>query len=419
MSTSTSLSDPPVQAVFSICASADVSLITLAACAEVPGSVFAGEFAEYFSIARRPQLSQTVKAATGCVALIDCDRDPEQALHTMEQLRTLLLRNLSVIAYSTYMDADYLLRAMRAGCNEFLKKPATAAALQEPLFRFRNAHIAEAGGQPKQGRILSFYGAKGGTGTTILAVHLANSLVRRHRKRTLLIDHHHELGHVALYLGLKDSRYHFDELVRNADRLDGNLLNGFVTRHTSGLEILASADACAADYKYTAEDVQTVLSFLRTQYDFVIVDSSVHYKDIVPCIQQASDEVYVVSTPDVAALRDLARRVEHFSLTDPQSEKLRIIINRSTSDDAVSTEQIEAAVRFPVWMAIPNSYGELLRAINAGEPIPPQQRSPFPQQLNKWAEKVLSVTDAVVEQPERRRRLAFWRTKPGLLTERT
>jgi pilus assembly protein CpaE len=403
--------DQAVQAVFSVCASPDVSAAAMAACPEVPGSVFAGEFNDYFSGERRPQISQALKAATGCVALVDCDRDPELALQTMERLRSLMLRNLSVVAYATRMEADYLLRAMRNGCNEFLTKPANTGALEEALTRFKSAHVDEAGGQPNAARVISFFGAKGGAGTTTLAVHLANNLVRRHRKRTLLIDHHHELGHISLYLGLKGGQYHFDELIRNSDRLDGNLLNGFVTRHTGGLEILASPDACAADYKATPEEIQSVISFLRTQYDFVIIDSSMDYKDIVPAMQQSSDEVYLVSTPDVASLRDLARRVEHLRLTDPASEKLRIVINRSTSDDAVTAEQIEAAVRFPVWMAIPNNYADLVRAINSGEPIPPQHRSTFAQQINKWAEKILAVTAAPIDIPVAKKGFALFRSK--------
>ena len=322
------------------------------------------------------------------------------------------LRNLSVVGLATRMDAPYLLRAMRAGCNEFLSKPADPADLREALLRFQNARVAEAAGQPSAGRIVSFFGAKGGVGTTTLAVHLASNLVRRHRRRTLLIDHHHELGHAALYLGIENSQYHFDELVRNADRLDADLLAGFVSRHPSGLEVLASPDICALDHASGPAEIRLVLNFLRTQYDYVLIDSSMSYRESVPPILHASDEVCLISTPDVAALRDLTRRVEHLSLTEAITGKLRIIINRSTSDDAVTAEQIEAAVRFPVLIAIPNNYAELLRAINAGEPIAPQHRSAFALQIGRWAEKLVSVTATHAEQPGApKRSFAFWRAK--------
>jgi pilus assembly protein CpaE len=121
----------------------------------------------------------------------------------------------------------------------------------------------------------------------------------------------------------------------------------------------------------------------------------------------------MISTPDVGALRDLSRRIEHLSLTDAMARKIRIIINRSTSSDAVSVEEVEKLVRFPVSIAIPNNYVELVRAINAGVPIPPGQRSGFSQQFAKWSSKL----EVGILEPELGKEtkglLNFLRKKPG------
>jgi len=398
-------------ALFSICATPDVVSAALTASSEISGSEFVGEFHDYFTPDRRPQLSATIKASNMCVAVVDCDRDPEMAISTMERLRTMQLPNLSIVAFSTQMEASYLLRAMRAGCNEFLNKPADAGALRDALMRFEASHAVKIPRKESLGRVICFYGAKGGVGTTTLAVHVANNLVRRHRKRTLLIDHQHELGHVALYLGMKDSHYHFDELVLNADRLDTALLQGFVSRHPSGLEVLTSHDSCAPDHKSSPEEIELVLNFLRTQYEYVIIDSNMSYKAIVKPMLRGCDEVCLVSTPDVAALRDLARRIEHLSLDDETARKLRIVINRSTSNDAVTAEQIEAAVKSPVWISIPNAYSDLVSAINAGEPIRADHRSPFASQISKWALKLIDSGAPRAEQPgAQKKKFSFWRT---------
>lgn len=412
MPNSTLQFDHTAQAVFSVCASPDIADAAVAACEGLVGSSFVGEFHEYFNGERRPQFSPGLKSASSTVALVDCDPDPELALETMERLRSASLKNVSIVAFSSKVDANYLLSAMRAGCNEFLHKPAAAPALSAALQRFLSAGLADLAGHRRSGRVLCFYGAKGGVGTTTLAVHLASNLVRRHQKRTLLIDHHHELGHVALYLGLEVSPYHFSKLIDNVDRLDADLLEGFVVKHSSGLEILASPDGCAPEHTSAAEQVQLVLNFLRTQYDYIIIDSSMSYNDLIPPILQASNEVILVSTPDVASLRDLSRRVEHLSLMESTNTKLRIVINRSTSDDAVTGDQIETALRFPVWTAIPNNYAELLRSINAGEPISPQNRSPFAQQINKWTDKLISVSAVEADAPVAvKKRFGFWPTR--------
>jgi pilus assembly protein CpaE len=396
------------QAVFSVCATHEVVVAGTDAVAATAGSLFAGEFHDYITADRRPQFAPIMKDAPGCVALIDCDRNPELALETMERLQEIFLSKLNIVAISSQMDSGLLLRAMRAGCNDVLSKPVDVKQLATVLVRFQNRHIVGSLVHQGVGRIISFFGAKGGVGTTTLAVHLAMHLVRRHHKRTLLIDHRHELGHVALYLGLRETQYFFGELIRNVDRLDADLLNGLVTKHVSGLEVLASPDTCAPPHKGAPEEIERVMKFLQRQYDYILIDSSVEYKEALLALLHCSDEVCMISTPDLAALRDLARHVEHLSLSDSVTGKLRIIINRSTSNDAVSPEEIEKLVRFPVAIAIPNNYADLIRAINAGEPISPQQRSAFAQQIGKWASK-LQAGDASSEQVKPARKLfSLW-----------
>jgi pilus assembly protein CpaE len=279
---------------------------------------------------------------------------------------------------------------MRNGCTEFLTKPIDAVDLTASLNRFHASMAIDPHAQSGTGRVLVFFGAKGGVGTTMLAVHLATHLVRQHGKKVLLIDHKHQLGHVALYLGLKDTQYHFDELLRNADRLDSELLNGFVVRHRSGLDIIASPELSGGPHEAKPEELERVMDFLRREYDYVLIDSSVAYQDSKASLIDQADEVYIVSTPDVASLRDLARLVENLSLSESATNKLRLVVNRSTATDSVTSEQIEKAVRFPITIAIPNNYFELLRAINDGEPIPPQRRSEFNQRMTRWANQIVS-----------------------------
>jgi pilus assembly protein CpaE len=233
--------------------------------------------------------------------------------------------------------------------------------------------------------------------------------VRQHGKKTLLIDHKHQLGHVALYLGLKDTQYHFDELLRNADRLDAELLNGFVVRHRSGLDVIASPEMSGSPHETKPEELERVMDFLRREYDYVLIDSSVAYQESKNSIIDQADEVYIVSTPDVASLRDLARLVENLSLSASTTNKLRLLVNRSTATDSVTAEQIEKAVRFPITIAIPNNYFELLRAINDGEPIPPERRSEFNQRMAQWASLVVNGMSGAKPMAQKKGFLSFLR----------
>lgn len=395
-------------ATFTVCADSELSSIAISAPSYVSGIEFAGEFHDYITAKRRPHFPAAIKQADSCVAFIDFDRHPEHAIETADALRSQHSPSIISVAVSSRMDADLLLRAMRAGCSEFLEKPVVAARFQETLQQIQSRLFYSHVPSGKRGQVVTLMGAKGGAGTTTLAVHVGTYLVKKHAKKTLLIDHHHQLGHVCLYLGMKESNYHFDELIRNVERLDSDLLKGFVVKHSSGLEVLASSDICAAHYRSSREQIEQVLDFLREEYDFILIDSSMDYEEITESMIQLSDEVALISTPDVAALRDLARHVENQRLSEIAAQKLRIVINRCTSSDSIGAEQIEKAVRFPIHITIPNNYAELQRAINAGEPISSQRRSDFTTQISKWANRLALVG----EKPEAstpKRKLAFWR----------
>lgn len=396
--------------IFSVCTDEETTASLMDGQAYISDAEFCGEFHAYFTRGRRPQFSQRIKDSAALIAIIDFDQDPDQAAATSETLHQIFPGKIATMAISSSSDPERMLKAMRAGCVEFLPRNFDLIQYSETITRMLARFDAISSESPKnQGSVISFFGAKGGVGTTTLAVYLATFLVRQHRKKTLLIDHHHQLGHVCLYLGVKENPYYFEELMKNVDRLDVELLAGFLTRHPSGLDLLPSPDTCAAPYSGSAQEMEAVLEFLRSQYEYILLDSSLEYHDVNSAIVACSDEMYLVSTPDVAALRDLSRHVENFGLEEAASQKLRIVLNRSSSNDAVTAQQVEGAVRFPVSISIPNTYAELVRAINSGEPISPQRRSEFTAQIGRWTNRVVQARSGTKIEASKPKRFAFWR----------
>lgn len=399
----------PIQAIFTVRAGDAVMEAASAAAQKVSGALFAGGFNDYITANRRPQFSPILRNALSCVALIDLDEDPELALETVERLQQIFLHRISIVGIGSRLDAGVLLRAVRNGCTEFLTKPVAQDELIAALNRFQAVRTIDPQAPSSIGRVVAFFGSKGGVGTTMLAVHLAIHLVRQHGKKVLLIDQKPQLGHIALYLGLKDTQYHFDELLRNADRLDAELLEGFLVRHRSGLHVIASPEMAAGPHETKPEEMASVMEFLRREYDYILVDCPPALQDLKASVVEQADEIYIVSTPDVAALRDLARLVEGLSLSESAISKLRVVVNRSTATDSITPEQIEKAVRFPISVAVPNNYFELLQAINDGEPIAPQRRSEFNQALAKWANRLVGGISAPESGTAKKGLLSFLR----------
>ena len=104
-------------------------------------------------------------------------------------------------------------------------------------------------------------------------------------------------------------------------------------------------------------------------------------------------------------MRDLARYVDRLLEWYVQPEKLKVVINRHDSDCSVTQAQIEKAIGHPVSITLPNSSGDLTRAVELGEPISPEKRSEFASQIRDWASTLVPAEAALTET---KRRFAFW-----------
>jgi pilus assembly protein CpaE len=359
------------------------------------------DFDEYVSAVRRPAISAEAKSADAVLAVIDFDRDPQGAAETASYLQQLFFGRFFAAAMSGRNDPDLLLAAMRAGCNEVLKNPLDARQLADTFDRQERQWSNSMGRVRSTGHIISFFGAKGGVGTTTVAVTLAYYLVRQKNKKVLLIDNHPEFGHVCLYLGLDGSRYHFDELIRNVNRLDSTLLRGFIAKHASGLEVLSSPESHDLSRTVDPDALERTLEFLRGEYDYIILDCETSLEEVSLAVMDRSDQIYLVATPDIGAIRDLSRCIDGLSRNESTSARLHVIINRYSSHGAIAVEQIEKAIRVPVEVRLCNAYAECQRAINVGEPIGPDKKSEISGQFTRWT-AMLTGDETVKAQPARK-----------------
>ena len=382
------------------------------AASQLPWTVAHENVEEYLSATRRAAITPETKGADAVFAVIDFDRDPRAAIEAAAYLNQVFHGKIFVAALSGRNDPDLLLSAMRAGCNEFLRKPLDPRQLADAFDRQERAWSATMGRGRSSGHIISFFGAKGGVGTTTIAVNLSHFLVSQHSKRVLLIDNHEEFGHICLYMGLDGARYHFDELIRNVNRLDSALLRGFIAKHPSGLEVLASPESHDPSRTIDPDALERTLEFLRGEYDYVILDCETSLEESSLAVMDRSDQIYLVATPDIGAIRDLSRYIDGLSRNESTSARLHVIINRYSSHGAIAIEQIEKAIRVPVEVRLCNAYQECLRSINVGEPISAEKKTEYTSQFSRWA-AIITGADGAKPAQSSKKGLFSWGQKKG------
>src|ERR1039458_2839669 len=171
------------------------------------------------------------------VIIVDLDSHPEYALDLVESICA--NGSTTVMLYSSRPDSDLLVRCMRAGAREFLNPPFALNTMAEALVRASARRPAGRQVKKASGRLLVFFGAKGGSGVTTLASNFAVSLVKESSESTLLIDLDLPLGDAALNLGIA-AEYSTVNALQNASRLDSSFLSKLLVKHSSGVSVLAA-----------------------------------------------------------------------------------------------------------------------------------------------------------------------------------
>jgi len=370
------------------------------------GGNLVGELQHYSprEVELQPLLKLRNAEASYCI--IDFDRDHDCAIVTANTILQMLHGQVTVIALSEKNEPSLILEAMRAGCSEYLIKPLSIEAVCEALTRLRGRLTSSALAQKAGGKTLALLGCRGGAGTTTLAVHLAVFLSRLFGRKVLIVDQHRQLGHVGLYLGQDSANYDFYELVRNVERLDRTLLDSFVTHHSSGLDILPSPSVFNALPNASPDAVERTVHFLAKLYEYVVLDLPHGLDDANLVTIDCCDELYVIATPDVPALRDLSRYIDRLLQCTVSPAKLKVVINRFCSQGAVSLQEIQTVIRQPISITIPNHSVALTCAMNTGTPIAPDQNSEFARQLKKWAGGLAPA--ATVVQEKSKGKLSLW-----------
>ena len=373
--------------------------------AQLLGASFVGNMPDYLPRNRDVELLKSLQKSEGCLCIINVDSDRELAMETAASLQQLLGDRVLLIALSSKSNPGLILDAMRSGYAEYLSGPLNCDEFGDSLLRLRRRWAV--GRTAKSGSVLAFLGARGGAGTTTLVIHLSTFLGQLCGKKVLVVDQHRQLGHVGLYLGLPVAEYHFYDLARNVDRIDADLLNGFVVHEVNGVDVLPGPEGLYGLTDVPLSSIQQTIRYLRGSYEYVVIDCCQGVGNANEATITECDQIYLVATPDVPGLRDLSRYVDRLLQYDLPPGKVNVVINRFRSKGEVTLEEIAKAIRLPVAVTIPNSSEELIKAMNTGKPVPPGSRSDFAKQMRKWATTLAGSTAEVGTVA--RRGFAFWK----------
>jgi pilus assembly protein CpaE len=269
--------------------------------------------------------------------------------------------NTGVMIIASVLDPALLVEAMRAGVTEVVAEPFTQEDLESAVNR-ASAHSVGV----ELGQVIGFIGAKGGVGTTTVAVNVATMLGPMSKPgKALLMDLHQSGGDAAVFMGV-EPRFSVLDAIDNSHRLDQNFLKTLVTSVTGHTDLLASPERPNAG-RLDVTKTRRVIELASSAYRHTVLDLPRADGSVVDALEQLK-AVYIVVNQELATVRS-ATRVAAMLRERYGRDKVGVVLTRSDRQADIGHADVEKAVGLAVAHTFPSDYRIALQALNKGRPL--------------------------------------------------
>lgn len=303
------------------------------------------------------------------LAFVVLEEDPTAGIAVIEGVRR-ASQATHVVAVSLDDDAETIVRAMRAGADQHLSLPLSQQELFKTCIKVVELRRSRPAKDDGHGELWVAYGPKGGVGVTTLVVNLAVAL-RTAQRDVAIVDLDVYSGDAAFFLDVKPA-YTLRQ-VAGSEHLDPVFLRGAMSRHRSGLPILA-APAAGGDgppLELSASQTLAILELVTGMHELTLVDTPGIPSESTRAALGAADRVLLVTDLTVPALHGCMRTLDWLRGEGVDLEStVDVIVNKHDSRLAkVTPKEASRTLGLPLRAVLPRDDGAALGAANAGKPL--------------------------------------------------
>ncbi|MBU9714010.1 AAA family ATPase [Evansella tamaricis] len=250
----------------------------------------------------------------------------------------------------------------------------------------------------QQGKVVAVCSAKGGIGKTLISVNLAVSLIKKNLN-VCLIDGDFQFGDVSVAMDLTPT-YTIRDIIEEIEDLESNTVTNFLTRHSSGVSVLAAPERPEYADLVVSEKVITIINKLRDNFDYIIVDCDAGIQGTTLEMMEIADEILVITNLEMTALKNTKLMLETLGKLEFR-EKSQLIINRYTMESLIKAEDVPKMLGEEKVISIPNNFKLASQSLNLGIPfVISQGKSDLAKAVFKMTESLVSKNGIVERKKE-------------------
>ena len=310
------------------------------------------------------QAPQEIASSPVDLIVVGLSADYERSLKTIAWLEKLPRTNGErVLVIGRPGNDKLILRVLRGAADDYLDETDLEAELTAAMDRWRSSRVS----QNDTGKVIAVLSPSGGSGTSTLAANLATVLAKQH-KSAALIDLNLESGDLAVLLDLKPT-YTISDLCHNIARMDKTLFERSLTRHVSGVSLLAAPSRFEDIVQVTPDGVHQTLALARSTFPYVLVDLDHSLRPEQIEVLRSADIVVMVFRLELTSLRNARRMLEHLGGLGVARDRIRLVVNRYGQPKEIPYAKAEEALGMKIFHYVPNDPAAINRSNNAGVPV--------------------------------------------------
>ncbi len=352
--------------------------------------VFDGSLAEaasHYASAQTPQLILVETEASGDDLFVQLDQLAENCDAGTQVL--LVGSNNDIVQYRSLISG---------GVSDYLLRPLSTGALIDSVER-----IFVDPNSPTLGKTIAVFGAEGGVGSSTVSQNLTWAIGSQLDEDVILVDLDLCFGTDAFAYNLEVNQG-IEDMLAAPERVDEQLYERFILRHNERIGILGSRASLGSVCDIDANALEQVLTFVRQQAAFVVLDIPHMWSSWVQQSLVDADEAIIIGTLDLAALRDTKSIVDVVDGRRGDDSKSRVVLNHAgaSKKTEVPVKEFEEAIGSKPAAVLPHDPQIFGEALNNGQMI--GDLNAKHKAVEAFTELAKHVTGRTMQAPKKRKK---------------